>query len=258
LAEYILLVGDPSRAKRVAQRFKKVHFEQQYREFVTITGDYKGMDLTVLATGIGCDNTEIAMIEACQITKHPTFIRCGSTGALHKKPNLADLIISQGAVRLDNTTSFFVVDGYPALADPNVTLALAMACRDQKLPFHIGITACAPGFYGAQGREMPGFPIRYPNLPDDLARMNVLNFEMETSSLFVLASLRGIRAGAVCAVFASRPRDVFADEATRTKAETRCIDASLTAFELLKSMDSQRYKEKLPLWLPPKKLFAHR
>ena len=248
LNEYILLVGDPARAAKVGKLFDKIRFETQHREYVTVSGTYKGIELSVLATGIGQDNTEIALIEACQITKNPTFIRCGSCSSLQKEPNLGDLVVSTGAVRMDNTSSYFVTDGYPAVAHSDVLLALGTACQKNQTPFHVGLTASAPGFYGAQGREIPGFPIRFPNLQDDLSRMNVMNLEMETATLFVLASLRGIRAGAVCAVYGNRPKNAFADEKKRNTAEKSCIEASLGAFEILQKMDAQ--KKDLPLWLP--------
>lgn len=250
LAEYIILVGDPSRAERVATYFQKIRFKNQHREYVTITGTHKGIEMSVMATGIGLDNTEIAVVETCQITKNPTFLRCGTTGALQPPPKLADLLVSRAAVRLDNMTSFYVQEGYPAVADSDVLIAICRASKKLKMPFHVGITASTGGFYAPQGREITGFPIRYPNLPDDLARMNVMNFEMEASALFVLSTLRGIRAGAVCAVVASRPRDQAADKKTIMMGEKRCIEVSLKTFEILRKMDAEKKKRKLPLWFP--------
>ncbi|MFH1263592.1 MAG: nucleoside phosphorylase [Pseudomonadota bacterium] len=250
LAEYIMLVGDPGRAAKVAAHFEKIRFQNQHREYVTVTGKYKGMDLTVMATGMGQDNTEIAMVEICQITRNPTFLRCGTTGALQPAARLTDLLVSRGAVRLENLTSFYVLDGYPAVADSDVLIAIGRACKKLRIPFHVGITASAVGFFGPQGRELPGFPIRYPNLQADLARMNVMNLEMETSALFILASLRGLRAGAVCTVVASRPRNEKADPEEILRGEKKCIEVSLKTFEYLRKMDADKKKRKLPLWLP--------
>ncbi|MFH1016738.1 MAG: nucleoside phosphorylase [Pseudomonadota bacterium] len=252
LAERIVMVGDPARVELVAKRFSKIRLRAAHREFVTVTGTYKGMDLSAMGTGIGPDNTEIALIEACQITKNPTFIRCGTTGGLQPEIRIGDLIISKAALRLDSTTDFFVHDRYPAVADPDVTLALATACAAIGARFHVGITATAPGFYGAQGRDIPGFPVRFPQLPDELARQGVTNFEMEASALFTLASLRRVRAGAVCVTVAGRPRNEFADEETQRKGENKCVDASLKAFEILKYMDQERKKRHLPMWVPAK------
>lgn len=250
LAEYILLVGDPGRVQRVAQNFDSVRFENQHREFFSATGNYQGLELSVLSTGAGQGSTEVAVIEACQVTKNPTFIRCGSTGSIQPEPQLGDLIISSGSVRLDNTMSCYVDEGYPALASTDVVLALGLACKQTQARFHVGLTASAPGFYGAQGREVPGFSLKNPGLPEKLAKMNIMNFEMESATIFVLSLLRGVRAGAICAVFANRRGDEFADQKMREAAEKKCIETSLKAFLNLKKMDAEREKQGTPIWLP--------
>jgi len=233
VAPNILLCGDPARAHRVAEYFSKKGKPILSREYVTITGVYKGMPMTVMATGMGPDNTEIAFVELAQIVAHPTFIRIGSSGALKKGIEIGDLVISQAAVRLENTSTQYVVEGYPAFAHHEVIAALLEACRRQKVRHHLGITATAPGFYGAQARKVPGFPPRDPDLPAKLEAMNVANFEMESSCLFTLAALTGARAGAVCAIFANRHKNAFIDAATKELAERRCIEAGLAAFEIL-------------------------
>ena len=82
VARHIVLVGDPERARRVAQRFEDVEFERVHREYVTLTGTHRGLRMTVMGTGMGPACTEIAVVELCQIVDRPLMIRCGSTGAL--------------------------------------------------------------------------------------------------------------------------------------------------------------------------------
>ena len=129
-------------------------------------------------------------------------------------------------------------------------MALIESCEAARFPYHVGITACAPGFYGVQGRKVPGFPPRFPDLPAELERMNVSNFEMETSALFTLAALRGVRAGAVCAAYANRHSNVFIDTATKDQAELRCIEAALRAVEVLRRMDAARDAVGAVRWRP--------
>lgn len=233
VAPFVILVGDPARAQKVARRFSRIRGEWRHREFVTLTGSYQGLDVTVTGTGIGPDNMEIAVIELSQCATRPVFIRIGSCGALRPDIRLGDLVVSTAAVRLENTSSFFVPDGFPAVADFEVTRALVDAARAVKARVHVGITASAPGFYGAQSRHVPGFPPRHADLPGDLGKLGVKNLEMEVSALFTLATLGGSRAGAVCAVFAERPRNRFADEAQRTAGEARAIEAGLGALGTL-------------------------
>lgn len=240
LAEYILLCGDPGRVEKVAAHFDEASAPVTHREYVTVTGKYKGMPLSVMATGIGTDNTEIALVEISQIVKKATLIRIGSCSALKKHVELGEVVISTGAVRLENTTSAYVCDGYPAVAHYETVTALVAAAQKLKIPYSVGITATAPGFYGAQGREIPPFYIRKKNLPEELEKMNVENFEMEASSLFVMSSMAGFRAGCVCAVFGNRHKDKFVDDETKKIGENRCIETGLEAIRQLFEQDQQK------------------
>jgi len=145
LAEYILLPGDPDRTSRIASRFESIELEHRHREFVSATGRFRGQRLSVVSTGIGTDNVEIVVAEILAITERPTFIRVGSCGALQPEMTLGDLVITTGAVRLESTTSFFVHDGYPAVADYEAVAALVEAAERLGHPYHVGGTATAPG-----------------------------------------------------------------------------------------------------------------
>jgi len=248
LASSILLVGDPGRAERVAELLERVELERRNREFVTFTGLHRGLRVSVMGTGIGPDNTEIAVVELCQLVAQPTVIRCGSCGGIAPQVALGDLVLSRAAYRLENTSLQFVGEGYPAVADPEVLLALAQAADELGVRYHVGLTATAPGFYGAQGREIPGFPARNPGVVEELARQGVLNMEMEASCLFTLAGLRGFRAGAVCAVYAARHHGSFVTEKEKHAAEGRCIEVALRALPIAESMRQARGDR--PVWHP--------
>lgn len=250
VAPYILLCGDPARARRVANYFDTAQKPVANREYLTITGKYKNIPLTVMATGMGPDNTEIAFVELSQIVKNPAFIRIGSSGALKKGIELGDLVISTGAVRFENTSTAFVFEGYPALANYEIVIALLEAARAKKFSHYLGLTATAQGFYGAQARKVPGFPPRDPDLPQKLESMNVLNLEMESSCLFTLAALSCARAGTVCAIYANRHKNEFIDHETKDAAEGRCIETGLGAFEILAKMDDAKAKVKSGYWVP--------
>ncbi len=239
-AEFIMLVGDPARATRVAAMFDDIRLEHRHREYVTFTGVHDGLPISVMGTGMGPDNTEIAVIELCQCVRQPTMIRCGTSGGLQKDIGLGDLVVTQGAFRLENTSLQYVGEGYPAAAHSEVLLSLIQAAEELGTSFHVGITATASGFYGAQGRELAGFPPRQPEVLADLARQGVKNFEMEASCLFTLASLRGFRAGAVCAVLANRHAKAFVSDEEKENAEQRCVTTGLLAFHHLAALDRAR------------------
>ena len=238
VAEYIVLVGDPGRVAKVAAHFDAVELERSNREITTATGTYRGMRLSAMSTGMGTDNVEIVLAEVMEITDQPSFIRIGSSGALQPEIELGDLIVSIGAVRLENTTDFYVHPGYPAIAHRDVVWALERACRDLGFTYHIGLTATASGFYAPQGRAMRTLPVRYPELADELRRHRVANLEMESSALFVLAHLAGLRSGTICAAYAQRTDGTFLDGAAKEAAEARCIDAGLAGIHLLWQVDA--------------------
>jgi uridine phosphorylase len=250
LAEYILLPGDPDRTARIASRFESIELEHRHREFASVTGRYRGRRMSVVSTGIGTDNVEIVVAEILAITERPTFIRVGSCGALQPEMRLGDLAITSGAVRLESTTSFFVHDGYPAVADYEAVVALIEAAERLGHRYHVGITATAPGFFGAQGRPIPQLPIRYPDLAEEMARQRVMNFEMEASALLVLASLARCRAGVVCAVYASRTTGDFVTGKLKDVAEAACVETGLESLLVLADMDEQKRVAQTDRWRP--------
>lgn len=250
LAEFILLPGDPDRTARIAKRLDSIELEQRHREFASVTGSYRGQRISIVSTGIGTDNVEITVAEILAITNRPTFIRVGSCGALQPEMNLGDLVVTTGAVRLESTTSYFVHDGYPAVADYEAVVALLEASARLGHRTHVGLTATAPGFFGAQGRPIPQLPIRYPDLAEDMARQRVLNFEMEASALLVLAGLARCRAGVVCAVYAQRTTGDFVTGAAKDAAEAACVETGLESLLILAAMDRQKQQASTDRWRP--------
>jgi uridine phosphorylase len=250
LAEYILLPGDQDRTARIASRFESIELEHRHREFASATGTFRGLRMSVVSTGIGTDNVEITVAEILAITERPTFIRVGSCGALQPEMALGDLVITTGAVRLESTTSFFVHDGYPAVADYEAVAALVEAAERLGHRYHVGVTATAPGFFGAQGRPIPQLPIRYPDLAEEMARQRVMNFEMEASALLVLATLARCRAGVVCAVYANRTTGDFVTGALKDAAEAACVETGLEGLLVLADMDRQKREAGTDRWRP--------
>ncbi len=250
VAEYVLLPGDPDRTARIATRLESIELERRHREFASVTGMYRGQRVSIISTGIGADNVEIAIAEILAITERPTFIRVGSCGALQPEIAIGDLVISSGAVRLEATTSFFVHEAYPAVADYEAVAALVEAAAGLGHRAHVGVTATAPGFFGAQGRAIPKLPIRYPDLADEMRRQRVLNFEMEASAVFVLAGLAGSRAGVVCAAYAQRATGDFISGEARDRAEAACFETGLEALRILAAMDRQKRDAGAERWRP--------
>jgi len=250
LADYILLPGDQDRVDRVAAHFDEVEMRHRHREFASVTGTYKGLRVSCVSTGIGADNVEIVIAEILALVERPTFIRIGSCGALQPGMALGDLVISTGSVRLETTTSWFVHEGYPAVAHYEAVLALVEAAERGGYRHHVGITATAPGFFGAQGRPIPQLPIRYPDLAEEMARQGILNFEMEASAVLVLAGLGGGRAGVVCAVYANRVTGEFVEGDAKDQAEAAAVETGLESLVILAELDRQKSSAGAARWRP--------
>ncbi len=210
IPRYVLLPGDPGRVPIIASFWDVSRKVGEHREYVTYVGKYRGVDIAAMSTGIGGPAMAIAVEELLRVGAD-TFIRVGTTGALRSDIEVGDVVISVAAVRYDGTSKIYADIEYPAVASLDVVLALIAAAESLGINFHVGITASSDSFYVGQGR--PGFkgylPERWVGIHERLAKLNVLNFEMESATLFTLANIYGARAGTVCAVIANRVTGEF-------------------------------------------------
>jgi len=227
----MLLVGDPDRVEKGAGLLENPSPLKSHREYTSTTGLYKGKPVTVLGTGIGSDNTEIALVEISRLIDpgEAVLIRVGSSGAIADHIQVGNLVVSTGALRLESTSLAYVEPGFPAVAHHEVVQALIEACEKAGRPSHVGLTASACGFYGPQGRPVEGLPHLFPDRVEKLAAQRILNMEMECSTLFTLATLFGMKAGALCTVFADRNANTFLDEQGRRDAEILALTVGLEA-----------------------------
>ncbi len=210
LAPSVLLPGDPQRVQRIADHWDEAKKVAEYRQYVSYTGKFKGVPISSTSSGIGPSACEIALAELKNVGVE-TVIRVGSCGALQEEIELGSVVISEGAVRLEDTSDHYVMKEYPAVSSRMVTSALIRAAEELNIPYHVGITATSSSFYCGQGR--PGFrdylPSHRQHLVEDLTKAGVVNFEMEASLLFVMGKLYQMEIGAVSAVYANRPRKQF-------------------------------------------------
>ncbi len=211
LAQTVLLPGDPKRVERIAEQWDSGKKVAEYRQYISYTGTYRGVPISATSSGIGPSACEIALAELKNVGVS-NVIRVGSCGALQPSIELGSVIISEGAVRLEDTSDHYVMKAYPAVASRMITSALIKAAEELGIPYHVGLTATSSSFYVGQGR--PGWngylPSHQQNLVDDLANAGVLNFEMEASLLFVMGRIYKMEVGAVSAVYANRPKKTFA------------------------------------------------
>jgi uridine phosphorylase len=240
LAEYLLVPGDPDRVPKIAQFWDSAKEVSCHREFRSFSGKYKGVPISALSSGIGPACMAIVVNEASRIGVS-TFIRVGSTAAIQKSVNCGDVILSSAAVRLDYTSNCYVMPEYPATASYEVLLALIEAAESLGISnYHVGITATTADFYAGQDRPtVKECPSCMENLLHTLQEARVLNFEMETATLYTLASLYGLRAGSICAVYANRSTNEVKPEA----GEEEAIKIANEAIKILCEWDKEKRKK---------------
>lgn len=193
--------------------------------FVTYTGFYKGTKVTVCSTGSGAPETEIALVDFFRFSKADTFIRAGTSGTYLKDVAVGDIVIAAGAVRDEGTSHAYVVPTYPAIANYEVMLAMLQAADDLGVRHHLGITRSTDSCQAGQGRPVLGYHQQDSKaIPEYWTQAGILNFERETSIIYVMSSLFGFRGCAVNAVVNSTPRSELvvgagSDEVFRTVLE---------------------------------------
>ena len=239
LAQKVILVGDPGRVALVASHFTNIECDVQSREFHTITGTYQGKRISVLSTGIGCDNIDIVVNELDALTnidfetrtqKSPLrsleIVRIGTCGGLQPNTPVGSFIISAKSIGFDGLLNFYAgrndvcdlafekaftqhMNWNPQLCAPYVIdadkeLTERIACNDMVR----GVTIACGGFYGPQGRELR-IPLADPTQNQKVENFEyegwkITNFEMESSALAGLSRLLGHKATTCCMVIANR------------------------------------------------------
>ena len=238
LADNVILVGDPGRVDMFRPLLDDIEAEGASREFVWVTGTYKGKKFTVLSTGIGTDNIDIVMTELDALAnidfasrevrpEHRTLniLRIGTCGAIQPEIPLGSFIFSHISIGCDGLLNWYegrdsiaLLDFEEAfkkhvhwdrhLPDPYFVRASDKLIRKFEDCTVKGMTISASGFYGPQGRvvrqglAMPDMLADFESF--EYGGYKITNFEMEGSALAGLAAKLGHNAGTVCCVIAHR------------------------------------------------------
>lgn len=233
VAPSVLLPGDPERVETVVAHWDGHEIRGDHREYRTATGTHEGTPISVTSTGIGSPSAAIAVEELARVAAD-TLVRVGSCGSIVPEAAVGDLVITTSAVRQEGTSTEYVREDYPAAADPQIVSALVAAAEELEYDYHLGITCSTDSFYAGQSRPgFDGFEARDSEANiDELREAGVKNFEMEAASILTLASIYGLRAGAVCTVYANRETGTF-----RTEGEAKAAKCASLAVTYLERMD---------------------
>ncbi len=240
VAENIIVVGDPGRVYRVSKHFDDIDFEMNKREFITHTGTFKNKRITVMSTGMGVDNIEIAMIELDALfnidlkeripkeeKKSFNIIRIGTSGAIQEDIEIDSQIVSEYGIGMDNLMLYYNLDltafelevGQKLKKDlnlpfsPYVVRGSEFLMEKLGMGFSRGNAVTTSGFYAPQGKQLR-INVRNPKFLDQITYFNhngfwLTNFEMETSMLYGMARLLGHQALSINAILGNRAKGTF-------------------------------------------------
>ena len=192
VSENVIVCGDPDRATKISGRLTGAALLSDRREYRTYEGLFGQMPVTVCSHGVGAPGASIAFEELITAGAR-RIIRVGTCGGLQPGINAGHLIIAIAAVQNTGYGREVVPSGYPAVADPQLTIALQEAAAAGDHPYSTGLVLTRDSFYGGVAvQAAPDYQV--------LSEANVQAVEMECAALFILGCLRTVRTAAILAV----------------------------------------------------------
>ncbi len=238
VGRYCFLPGDPGRCEAIASHFDNPVHIGMSREYNIYTGTLLGQKVSVCSTGIGGPSAAIAMEELAAIGCD-TFIRVGTTGGIALDVCPGDVVVATGAVRFEHTSLEYAPAEFPAVANFDVTAALKAAGEELGYRVHTGIVQCKDSFYGQHSPERS--PVSYELLQkwEAWKRLGVKSSEMESASLFVVASALGVRCGSCFHVVWNQEREKAGMFMPMTEDTSSAIRVGIAAMKRLIQQDMQ-------------------
>jgi uridine phosphorylase len=188
ISRYVFVPGSHDRARKIAAHFENVRTVNENRGYLVYSGTYGGVFMTVSSTGMGGPSTAIAVEELGHMGAR-TFIRVGSCGTYQDNVNCGDVIISTATLRDGGTGTPYLPIEFPAVADFAVTTAMVEAARRLGIKVHVGPGSAGDAFYAP----------RDPGRREVMKQAGLVAGEMESDTLYIVAAVRGFRAGALFA-----------------------------------------------------------
>ena len=240
VGRYCILPGDPGRVPAIAALFDDAHQVAYNREFNVWTGTLLGEKVTACSTGIGGPSAAIC-IEELHLLGVNNFIRIGTCGGMHLEVRGGDLVVASAAIRMEGLSREYLPVEFPAVADFEVTAALAQAGKSAGIPCHVGVVQCKDSFYGQHDPDSMPIAEQLKGRWAAWLKGGCLASEMESAALFIVSAVRGVRAGCVLQAIWNQER------VQAGLPDTRCPSpeaAARTAVQALAALIRQDRKKK--------------
>lgn len=238
VGRYVILPGDPKRCAQIAKYFDDAKQVADSREYVTYTGYLDGVKVSVTSTGIGGPSAAIAL-EELAMAGADTFVRVGTCGGMQTEIKSGDMVIAQGAIRMEGTSREYAPIEFPAVADIQIVNALVQAAKELEQVYHVGVVQCKDSFYGQHSPETKPVGYELLNKWEAWKRLGCLASEMESAALFVVASSLGVRIGSCFLVMANQEREKEGLENPVVHDTESVIRVAIEAIRKLIQQDTQ-------------------
>jgi uridine phosphorylase len=199
VGRYVFLPGDPGRCELIASYFENPVKVAVHREYETWSGYLEGEKVAVTSTGIGGPSAAIAMEELVAIGAD-TFVRVGTSGSMQEHIKPGDIAIVSAAIRDEGTSLHYLPMEFPAVADVDLTQALAAAATGMGKRVHVGVSQSKDSFYGQHSPERMPVASRLAERWAAWMAGGAICSEMEAAPLYIVASVLRVRAGGLMMV----------------------------------------------------------
>ena len=190
VAKRVIAVGDPARAKMVAQMLEEPKLVSENRDLLVFTGKYKGVPVSVAVHGIGGPSAGI-VFEELRMLGAGVIVRLGTAGSMKKEIDVKDAVVVTGAAHYQGGTLGVYAPGVclPTSPDPWVTVKLYEKAKEASLKVHAGPVVSNDAFYAES-----------PDFAEFWSKRGVIAVEMECATLFGLGWMRGFKTGALVVI----------------------------------------------------------
>jgi uridine phosphorylase len=225
VADRALLVGDPGRIDRIAERLDGPVQRNERRGLKTVTGSFGGHRITAAAFGMGAPIAAIVVHELRALGTS-WFLRLGTAMTLGPAC-LGEFLLPEAAIRGEQTSGTYVPEGFPAAGDHDLGTALRHELDRAGLPWRAGLFASYDGFYTQMLALTDDDRHHLRPRIDQLSRLGVIGMDMETSAVLAVARALGGRAACLCVGTVAWGGPEVMDDDQREQAENRLIEIGL-------------------------------
>ena len=238
VGKYVFLPGSVERATLIANHFDNPVKIAHHREYLTYTGTLEGVPVTVTSTGIGGPSAGIAIEELYSCGAH-TMMRIGSAASTSPKVKLGDVVIPNGAVRMEGVSTHYLPIEFPAVPDFQVVKAAQQAAQKLGLPYNIGVTITKASFYTQTAPETKPVGPELIYRWEAYEKGGATSTSMECSILFLIGASLGIRTSSV--MISATNFGEYSNDADDYPSgwEERAIEVGIEAMKIMIRKDRQ-------------------